>query len=790
AAAAAAARPALPPDARLRDLGTHRLADLLPPEHIYQLLVPGLPHDFPPLWTLDLWPNNLSPQLHSLVGRESAVAAATHALQQPAVRLVTLTGAGGSGKTRLALQVAAELLAAFPAGVFHVSLANIQDPALLLPAIARALGVPDSGRQLLAASLQDYLRDRPVLLLLDNLEQVAAAPEGLIALLAAAPGLKVLATSRVALHLPDAQELAVPPLAMPDLQHLPPLADLAQVAALAVFIARAQEVQPSFTVTAENARAVAEICVRLDGLPLALELAAARIGQFAPAAMLGQLAKSAGSALQLLTAGAAYLPARQRTLRGTIGWSYALLAPAEQQVFRQLAVFAGGCTISAAQQVLGAAAPLPPLLEALRDNSLLREEAAPVDERRFRMLETIREYAWEQLADNETAAALQDRHARFFLARVEQAEPEFGGPQQELWVARLESELDNLRAAFRWLLQSGATETACRLCVGLGRFWLWRPRGHIGEGHRWLEAALARIQDARPPLPPGLHASVLNWTGALSTIDGDFDRAVNLLEQSVALSREVDDQRGVAQALTNLIWALGHQGAYARAGPYGEESLAISRALGNKRELVHALYNLGCLAIWSNNPTPAAGFLAEGLGLARERGDSMLLAQILNALGDVARLEGDYGQAAASYEESLSLFRVLGDEICSTMVLHNLGQVALRQGDLAQASHCFAAGLARDPKLGDITEIFSCLAGLGEVAAGRGQAARAARLLGAAEALFAARGVKLGAKERRPFDQAVAHARAHLDPAAFAAAWAAGQAATLDAAIADALAGA
>jgi len=780
------ARDTLPPGLQVRDLGEHRLRDLARAEHIYQLISPDLPAAFPALKTVDNHPNNLPPQPSPLIGRTAEIAAIRATLQRSEVRLLILTGPGGTGKTRLSLQIAADSLDEFPDGVFFVPCAPLTDPALVSTTIAEILRIRQEANQAPGEALTDYLRDKEMLLLLDNFEQVTAGAPQITTLLAATRRLKVLITSRIRLQISQEYDYPVPPLACPDPHHLPPLAELAAVAAVRLFVERAQAVQPDFALTQDNAAVVAAICARLDGLPLALELAAARIRLLPPQALLTRLS----SRLKLLTGGARDLPTRQQTLRGAIAWSYDLLAADERALFRRLAVFPGGCTLEAAAAVCNATGDLALDLldgvQTLADNSLLRQDAT-AGEPRFTMLETIREYGLEQLAASGEEETICRQQMQFFLALVERAEPELGRPQQETWLARLDRELDNLRATFDWALQQGEAETACRLSVGLGQF--WRLREHVSEGHHWLETTLALSQNASAALPARLRAKVLNWTGSVATIDGAFDRAVDLLEQSVTLYREVGDQLGIAEALNNLVWALGHQGYYTRAIAYGVESVTLYRTVGQKRDLVHGLYNLGCLTIWSDDPAQAAGLLEESRVLARELGDSMRMAQILNALGDVARMQGDLAQAVAYYEESLALFRAQGKELWTSMVLHNLGQVALRQGDLAQASRCFAAGLARDPKLGDITEMFSCVAGLGEVAAGQGQMGRAARLLGAAEALFAARGVKLGAKERVPFDQALARARAQLDAAAWAAAWAAGAALTLEQAIAYATAG-
>jgi predicted ATPase/class 3 adenylate cyclase len=461
----------LPPDVALRDLGSHRLKDLSLPEQIFQLVAPDLPVDFPPLRTLEAYRTNLPTQPTALLGREQEVATVGDLLRRAGVRLVTLTGPGGIGKTRLALQVAAELLddnaapllpqreremggeGRFPNGIYFVNLAPISDPNLVATAIAQTLGVREQSGRSVLDSLQVYLRDRQMLLVLDNFEQVLQAAPDIAALLAAAPGVKILVTSRAVLKVRGEKEIAVVPLALPDPTQLPPLARLTQYAAVALFIERALDVQPDFAVTNENAPAVAEICARLDGLPLAIELAAARIKLFAPAALLSRLERR----LPLLTGGPRDLPARQQTLRNTIDWSYHLLNAGEQTLFRRLGVFVGGWTLEAAAAVCNAEGDLSLAvldgLAALVDQSLLRQEAATDGEPRFVMLELIREYALERLEQSGEADLVRRQHAGFFLEWAEK----FEGFFHTQWALeeRLETDHDNFRAALTWALAGG-----------------------------------------------------------------------------------------------------------------------------------------------------------------------------------------------------------------------------------------------------------------------------------------------------------------------------------------------
>src|SRR5215207_8989962 len=448
----------LPDESGLRDLGERRLKDLSSPEHVFQITASGLRSEFPPLKTLDIRRNNLPAQPTPLVGRERELEEALALLRASHVRLLTFTGPGGTGKTRLGLQAAAELTDEFEDGVFFVALAAIADPTLVAPAITRTLGLAESGNQTAEELLEGYLRDRQVLLVLDNFEQVLESASLLDALLSAAPGLKVLATSRTALRLYGEHEFPVPPLSLPDIASLPPVEHLTRYEAVRLFVDRARAIRPDFSLTEENAPAVIEICSRLDGLPLAIELAAARIKLLPPQAMLSRL----GNRLKLLTGGARNLPERQRTLRNAIAWSHEMLDEGEKTLFARLAVFSGGSTLEAIEAVCDAEGDLPvdalDGVSSLLDKSLLRQEEGLEGEPRFAMLETIREYAREELEESGDAEEVKRAHAEYFLALAEEADPELKGPGQLEWLQRLETEHDNMRAAFTWALRQEEVE--------------------------------------------------------------------------------------------------------------------------------------------------------------------------------------------------------------------------------------------------------------------------------------------------------------------------------------------
>jgi predicted ATPase/class 3 adenylate cyclase len=542
-------RDQLPPGTTLRDLGEYRLKDLFRPERVFQLLAPELPSEFPPLRTLDAYRNNLPLQPTPLVGREKEVAEVCDLLRGEETRLLTFTGPGGIGKTRVALQAAADLLDDFPDGTFFAPLATLTQAELFFSTVAETLGVQETGEQPLDESLKDYLKERRLLLVLDNFEQVLGAAPTVTELLAAAPGLKVLATSRAPLGLYGEHEYDVPPLSVPDVRHLPDLKVLSQYEAVRLFIERAKAAKADFEVTDESAPAVAEICVRLDGLPLAIELAAARIKMLPPNALLHRL----GSSLKLLTGGARDLPERQRTLRATIEWSFALLDEGEQVLFGRLAVFSGGRTLEAIEGICDAEGDLAvdtfEGVSSLLDKSLLRQEEGPGGEPRFVMLETVHEFAREKLKESAEAEEIKRIHAQYFLTLAEEAYTELKGANQLQWLEKLEAEHDNMRAALSWALEHKQVELALRL--GSALWWFWWMRGHNSEGRRWLEQALA--MDGRGS--PEVRAMALAGAGALASEQGDLDRAKEACEGGFELL--ANEAREASETKLNLLSCLG-----------------------------------------------------------------------------------------------------------------------------------------------------------------------------------------------------------------------------------------
>jgi predicted ATPase len=686
-------------------------------------------------------------------------------LRQEDVRLVTLTGPGGVGKTRLALQVAAEVLDAFADGVWNVRLSRLSDPELVVPTIATTLDLKESGATALAEVLRSHLQEKRLLLVLDNFEQVVAAASSVGELLERCPGLKLLVTSRVPLHLHGEHEYTLKPLALPDPQHLPPLEQLSQYAAVALFVERAQAAQEEFHISSTNAPAVAAICARLDGLPLAIELAAARVKLLPPPALLARLETQ----LAILTSGARDVDERQRTMRSTLAWSYDLLAPAEQRLFRRLAVLVGGCTLDAAEAVCVAPEGAEPLgldlldgLSALVDHSLLQQRAAgeEVGEPRFLLLYVVREFALEQLAASGDAEALRRAHAEHFLALAERAEPEPAGPEAVVWLGRLESEHNNLRAALGWARERGEVETGLRLAAALQKFW-W-VRGHLREGRAWVEGLLALLSlpagtgAARGPasaagaamtVPEGVRARALFTAGDLALYQGDVAAAGPWLEEAAARAQAVGDLRTVAGALIDLGMLAGHQGDLALAVARLEESLALHRQLGDR---------------W-------------GTGLA------------LEVLGEVTLRQGELERAAVASAEALALFRAGGNHGAVAITLVNLGWVALKRGEIARAEALGCEALAILRELSASRLCAYALELLAGTAAAAGQGERAARLLGAAGAVRDTLGAPDPLNNQVDIEQAVAAERGAMGEQAWQAAYSDGRVLSLETAISEGL---
>ena len=690
-------------------------------------------------------------------------------LRRTGVRLVTLTGPGGVGKTRLALQVATDLIEDF-ADVFFVPLSSILDPAHVPSAIARVLGLKEAETQTLPEQLKGYLQQRHLLLVLDNFEHVLPAAPLISEVLASCPALQVLVTSRAVLHLSGEHQFPVLPLPVPDLAHLPPLDNLAQTPAVALCFQRMKSARPDCQLTEANAPVLAEICRHLDGLPLAIELAAARIKLLSPQALLSRMKYR----LPLLTGGTQDLPARQQTLRNTLEWSYSLLNADEQRLFRRMAVFAGGCTLEAIEAVCkGEGVSALEILDqvgSLLDKSLLYQRTKGGSEPRCMMLATIREYALERLRESREEDAISDAHAAYYLTCAERGDLALRGPEQDVWLRQLEAEHHNLRRALHRFVEHGEAEGALRLSSALS--WFWYLHGYLREGYRWLERVLAL---------PGAsertryRAQALYSVGGLARFQGNFTLARSRLEESLALWRELGDRQGCAYALAKLGTVLKLQGDLAVAHGLLEESVALFREGGDKWGLALALFALAEVVTSEGDLPSAYSWLQESLALWREVGDKWGLALALGGLGEVMRCQGDYEQAAKYYDESLALFRHLDNKWRIAYLLHNLGHVARAQGNYEEMAALFEESFVLFRELGHKAGVADCLAGLAAVAGVQGQQELAVQLFAASQGLFTALGVRLDPADRAEFDHNLAAVRTQLDEATYNAAWMQGQ---------------
>jgi predicted ATPase/class 3 adenylate cyclase len=770
----------LPEGMTLRDLGEHRLKDLRQPKHLYQLVISGLPSDFPPLKSLDGSPNNLPIQLTSFVGRSREIGEVKQLLAE--ARLLTLTGPGGTGKTRLALQAAGEMTEDFRAGLFFVALAPISDPRLVASTIAQSIGIPEVTGRSIVASLKAYLQSKPVLLVLDNFEQVIAAAPLVAELLAACRQVKFLVTSREGLHISGERVYPVPPLALPALTELPSPESLSQYAAVELFVQRAQAVKPDFRISDDMAPAVVEICSRLDGLPLAIELAAARIKLLPPPALLARLEHR----LDFLTGGARDLPTRQRTLRDAIAWSYDLLDESEQELFRRLSVFVGGCSVEAVEAV----ALVSPnrvssvdQLGSLLDKSLLRQVEGAHGEPRFVLLEVLREFGLEALERSREHDTIRDRHARFFLALAEQAEASLESAGQLRWIDRMEQEHDNLRAALEWTMATPGTEDLClRLAGTLGLF--WEARGYFSEGRERLSALLLT------PIARGrtaAHAKLLARAAELAYRQSDYEATISFAAKSLSIYREVADQQGIASALIKLGNAATEGGDYQAASELLAEALAIWRARGDKHGIARALISLGWAALRPGDYQLAKARLEEALAISRALGDTRSIGFELSGLGEVALRQGDYQHATRLLEESLALRTQLGNKWGVGVSLGTLGWVAVRSGDWTRALARLGESLEVRQEIGDKGGSAWCLERLAEVALARGQSEKTVCLLAAAATLRESIGSVVDPIDRPEYDSRLNALRVTLGKARFAAAWDEGSALTLDRAVAYAL---
>jgi predicted ATPase/DNA-binding CsgD family transcriptional regulator len=779
-----------------------------PPGDNAQLVMPTLPVSLTPL-----------------VGREREIQAIQVLLSRPEVRLLTVTGTAGVGKTRLALEVARRLVSDFADGVYMVSLAPISDPYLVIPTIAHRLGLMEGSSQPLLELLKLAQHDKQRLLVLDNFEHVIAAAPLLTELLEACPAVKILVTSREVLRLRGEQQFAVPPLALPDLKSPLDHQSLAHVAAVNLFLQRTQAIQSDFQLTMDNATAVAQVCVRLDGLPLAIELAAARIKLLPPQALLTKL----DHRLHVLTGGARDLPLRQQTLRNTIEWSYNLLDAEEQRLFRSLSAFVGGCTLDALEAVCAAPGnasaglngSVLDVVTSLLDKSLALQTTQDGQQPRLVMLETIREYGLEVLASSGEVEAIHEAHATYYLALAEQAEPELSSPQQISWLERLEREHDNLRAALSWFLKQDSdvhrSELALRLAGALVQF--WEMRGYVSEGRHWLERVLsisrgvrsagrtkaligagrlASFQDdfgqaeawCREGLVlhrelgdrQGSPAVLLIWGyvmwGYAAMMRSNYAQARSLLEEALALFREGGEPIGSVSVLYVLANVLLFQGDYVRAHALLEESRMRSKEAGDVGDHATSLMVLGMLLLFHGDLAQAHDCLEECLAVSREVGYKRNLALSMLLLAMVAWGQGEGVRARSLLEESQVLFKEAGLRGRMAEVFATQGLVSLGEGDYPTARGWLEESFKLSLELDNKWTIALCLEGLAAVAAAQGESVRAVWFISAAQALREAIGTPLPSFLQALHEFTITTMRTQLGEQVFDAAWEEGRAMT------------
>ena len=717
---------------------------------------------------------NLPQLLQSFIGRERELTEIKQLL--PGTRLLTLTGTGGIGKTRLALQAAAEARDAFRDGVWFVELAPLVDPGLVPIALAQVLGVKESAGQPLVKTLSDHLRSLEVLVVLDNCEHVLDACARLAeTLLRESAGVTLVATSREPLRIGAERTYPLGALPLPDPQG--DTQSIAESDSVRLFVDRARQHRPGFDLQGERARAVAEICVRLDGIPLALELAAARMAVLP----VEQIVRLLDQRFRLLASGSRSDLPRHQTLRALLDWSYELLDEAERQFFERLSVFAGGWTLAAAE-IVGAGEVIAKddvvyLLIALVEKSLV---VADEDGDRYRMLETVREYAREKLAIRGGANAVRERHRNFFLALAVNAEPNLAGPEQATWLQRLEDEHDNLRSALEYcLVAASGSDAGLRLCSAL--HWFWIMRGYRAEGLDWCVRVLG-VEGNEKRTPE--RAMALQAAGILAYHLGDFPAARAYHEDSLAMARELSDQKGMASAAIFLGNLLLRQGQPAAARALAEEALAISRNLKDRWLTQQSLNGLGNAALDMGEYPMAQALYEESLAIARERADRVRIAIFLNNLGYVTFLQGEYSAARALHEESLAIRRELKDPGGIAYSLSGLGDVALAHGDYSAAGAFVRDAISIRRELGDKMGIAELLEKQAAVIGAIGNAVLSAHIGGAAERLREEIGSPMTPDERLRHDRHMAAARAALaDDAAFNRAWQEGRAISLEQAI-------
>lgn len=777
----------LPPSLTLSELGSYRFKDFSFAERVYQLDVAGQPSSHPRLRTVEV-PFRLPGQHRSMIGRERELDACLRLLDDPTTRLLTLTGPGGSGKTRLAVALAEQVQDRFDDGVCFVPLATVTEPALVGATIAQALGVREVGQRPAADRLADVLAGRDQLLVLDNMEHLLDAATLVAEVLAVCPRLKILVTSREPLHLTGERELLVPPLELPPAGQASAPHHLYDLAAPRLFVERAIEAKRDFHPTDDDASVIAEICRRLDGLPLAIELAAARIRFLTPTALLARLDRR----LAVLTGGPRDLPARQQTLRAAIAWSHDLLDERDRTVFRRASVFADGWTLEAAEAVCGFEDdPLATIdaLSSLVDKSLVLREELPDGEARFGMLGTIRELAAEHLETSGEADVTRRRHVEHYLALVEEAAPHLALDATQLeWIERLDGEVANLQAAFEWCAASTDPErVALGLRFGAALWRFWAVRSSAAEARTRIETVVRLAAGADPAAAPA-RARALFGAASLARELSDYDTTERLFEESLATARLLGETRLVADVLHSLGWLYVLRGDTARAREQYEESLRLFQRLADPAWKATVLTRLGYVCFMEGDFARAMSLAGEGATIARVIGDQRVLADALVYQGLVQQYAGDLEQARRRFQECLPVARRFGDRHVLSMTLNLMGQLAVRHGSLDEARKALAEGLRLAREVGNVRRLAFSLSAVGSLAAARGDGERALRFDGAARAAAHSIGTVRAQPAVSAANAEMTAVRQRLGEATATAAFEAGAALSVDRAVDEALA--
>jgi predicted ATPase/class 3 adenylate cyclase len=750
----------LPGGFALADLGEHSLKDITAPERLFQVVAPELPREFPALRTVDARPNNLPRHITTFIGRHEVMADAKRLLAS--TPLVTLTGPGGIGKTRLALELAEEVLDEYDDGVWLVELGSLTDPAFVVQAVASVLGVVEQPGRSLLSTIVDHSRMRNLLVVLDNCEHVPdACAEAVNALMRGCPRVRIIATSREALAVPGEALFPLPSLSLPGEYDLVSAAEVARFESVRLFLERATALLPSFTITPQNASAIAQICRRLDGVPLALELAAARVRAMSA----DEIAVRLDDRFRLLTGSSRITVPRHQTLRATVDWSYDLLDDRERATFRRVSAFAGGWSLEAAESVCSA----PPvdrdevadLLYRLVDKSLV--VADPTEsEGRYRLLETVRQYSRDHLLESGEGPEVLRRHRDWFLGLAEQAAPEFfRGPESVGWLERLAREHDNLRAALQWSEdEPNENRAGLRLAAALWRF--WEIRGDLVEGRGWLERLLSATQ--QDTSKAGADAST--GAGILAFMQGDYAAASAFHEQSLALHRRLGDRNGIAFAANNLANAAVLQGDYVRARSLYQQSLLISREMGEPRAVAFGLMNMADVVAREGDAERARALFEESLATFQEYQDRWGEAFALDTYGVIVRRQADYETSRALHEKALAISRELNDERGVARALVHLAEVASGKGESAPAKEYCLQSLAIRSGLRDLPGMAATLEGLAWIVMDDDPLS-AARLLGSAAALREKIRALVPPAARADHSLRLATLRSKLDPATY-----------------------